>query len=186
MGLLSGRLASLCTELGMRCVILTSNRSFCGTQDRIRGFEDFLAAHDPSAAVLETCEVPLDSERIGYESIYAAAAAQMRRHPDMNAFYVTNGLTQWAAAAVEDAGAQGAIQVFGYERTAWTEALLRAGVIGASVCQDPARQWYQAVMRMHEHLTGARPVMDPILPAECRILIQESLPFVRFDRTTGL
>lgn len=41
-------------------------------------------------------------------------------------------------------------------------------------------------MRMHEHLTGARPVTDPILPAECRILIQESLPFVRFDRTTGL
>lgn len=88
--------------------------------------------------MLETCEVPLDSERIGYESIYAAAA-QMRRHPDMNAFYVTKGLTQWAAA-VEDAGAQGAIQVFGYERTARTEALLRAGVIGTSVCQDPARQ----------------------------------------------
>ena len=49
-----------------------------------------------------TFEIPIQSERIGYQSICAIAAEQMEEHPERNAFCVTNGLTQWAAAAVKN------------------------------------------------------------------------------------
>lgn len=186
MGRLAGQLALLGAGSGMRCVILTSNGGFCGTQDRIRGFQDYLAGRDPSARILEVCECALDSGRIGYQSIYALAEAQMAKHPDMNAFYVTNGLTQWAAAAVKNHRMGGKIQVFGYERTEMTPTFLKEGIIGAALCQEPARQWYRAVMRMREYLAGAPLPQCAVFRADCRILLEESLPFQGLDELSDL
>ncbi len=186
MGLLAGRLAYLYSGKAMKCVVLASNQNFCGTQERIRGFEEFLAKHDPAAEILEVCEISLDSERIGYQSIYEIAEAQMKKHPDMDVFYVTNGLTQWAAAAVKNNKKQGEILVFGFERTEMTYSFIHEGIIGATICQGPAQQWYNATMIMNSYLAGEREITDPIFNAECKILIEESLPFVRLDGISNL
>lgn len=186
MGLLAGRLASLYAGPGMRCVVLAANRNMYGTQDRICGFEDFIARNDPSSTILDICDIALDSERIGYQSIYDMAEAQMKKHPDMNVFYVTNGLTQWAAAAVKNNKKQGQIQVFGYERTEMTNTFIREGIIGATICQGPNQQWYNATMIMNSYLAGEREITDPIFNAECKILIEESLPFVRLDGISSM
>ena len=101
-------------------------------------------------------------------------------------FYVTNGLTQWAAAAVKNHKKQGAIRVFGFERTEMTYTFIREGIIGATICQGPAQQWYNAINIMNEYLAGERTIDTPIFNAECRILIEESLPFVRFDSISDM
>ena len=181
MGLLAGRLSYLYSGKGMKCVVLASNQNFCGTQERIQGFEDFLDKHDPSAEILEVCDISLDSENIGYQSIYETAEAQMKVHPDMNVFYVTNGLTQWAAAAVKNHKKQGQILVFGFEHTDMTCSFIHEGIIGATICQGPAQQWYNATMIMSSFLAGERKIADPIFNAECKILIEETLPLVRLD-----
>ena len=181
MGLLAGRLSLLYSGKGKKYVVLASNQTFCGTQERIRGFRNFFAKHDPSSEILEICDVSLDSERIGYQSIYEIAEEQMQKHSDINAFYVTNGLTQWAAAAVKNNKRQGDILVFGFERTEMTYSFIREGIIGATICQGPAQQWYNAVMIMNAYLAGEREISNPIFNAECKILIEESLPFVRLD-----
>lgn len=181
MGTLAGRLALLYSGPGLQCVILAANFQFGGTQDRIRSFRDFLARHDPTARILSICEIPIQSERIAYQSIYEIAQQQMELHPGMNAFYVTNGLTQWAAAAVKNNKRQGEIQVFGFEHTEMTDTFLREGVIRATICQGPARQWYNAVYFMNEYLAGERIIENPVFPAECRILIEETIPFVHTD-----
>lgn len=54
-----------------------------------------------------TFEIPIQSERIGYQSICEIAAQQMEEHPERNAFCVTSGLTQWVAAAVKNHKKQG-------------------------------------------------------------------------------
>ena len=186
MGLLAGRLAHLYSGKGMKCVVLASNQSFCGTQGRLCGFQDFLAKHDPTSEILEVCEISLDSERIGYQSIYEIAEAQMEKHPDMDVFYVTNGLTQWAAAAVKNHKKQGQILVFGFERTEMTYSFIHEGIIGATICQAPTQQWYNATMIMSSYLAGEREITNPIFNAECKILIEESLPFVRLDEISNL
>lgn len=181
MGTLAGRLATLYTGPGMQCVILAANCQFWGTQDRIASFRDFLAQHDPAARILDTCEIPIQSERIAYQSIYEIAQQQMELHPQMNAFYVTNGLTQWAAAAVKNNKKQGSIQVFGYEHTEMTDTFLREQVISATICQCPARQWYNAIQIMNEVLAGERTIDSPVFNTECHILIEETLPFMQAD-----
>ena len=186
MGLLAGRLTSLYIGPGIRCVILAANRNMFGTQDRICGFEEFLAKHDPSSTVLDICDISLDSERIGYQNIYDMAEEQMKKHPDMNAFFVTNGLTQWAAAAVKNNKKQGKIQVFGFERTEMTATFIHEGIISATICQGPTQQWYNAIQIMNSYLAGEREITDPVFNAECKILIEESLPFVRLDGISNL
>ncbi len=186
MGLLAGRLAFLYNGPGMRCVVLAANQKFCGTQERIRGFAEFVEKNDPAGRMLEVCEIPIETERMGYQSIYEIAERQMKAHPDMNMFYVTNGLTQWAAAAVKNHKKQGAIRVFGFERTEMTYTFIREGIIGATICQGPAQQWYNAINIMNEYLAGERTIDTPIFNAECRILIEESLPFVRFDSISDM
>ena len=120
MGLLAGRLATLYAGQGFRGVILAANQQFLGTQQRIEGFRSLLAKHNPSAVILETCDIPMESEKAAYQNIYETAVTQLLRHPDMNVLYVTNGLTQWAAAAVKSSKLQGKVQVFGYECTEMT------------------------------------------------------------------
>lgn len=181
MGTLAGRLATLYSGPGVKCVILAANCQFWGTQDRIRSFREFLSRHDPDAEVLDVCEIPIESERIAYQSIYEIAEQQMALHPEMNAFYVTNGLTQWAAAAVKNNKKQGSIRVFGYEHTEMTDTFMKEGIIAATICQGPARQWYNAIYIMNEVLAGERTIDSPVFNAECRILIEETIPFVRAD-----
>lgn len=181
MGLLAGRLALLYNGPGIRCGVLAANQRFCGTRERIRGFSDFLKKNDPNGRILELCEIPLETERMGYQKIYEIAEQQMEQHPDMNLLYVTNGLTQWAAAAVKNHKKQGAIRVLGFERTEMTCTFIQEGIICATICQGPAQQWYNAVNIMNEYLAGERTIDNPVFNAECRILIEESLPFVRID-----
>ena len=52
--------------------------------------------------------------------------------------------------------------------------------------QGPAQQWYNAINLMNEYLAGERTMDEPIFTAECRILIEESLPFVRFDSISDM
>jgi LacI family transcriptional regulator len=178
MGLLAGRLATLYAGQGFRGVILAANQQFLGTQQRIEGFRSLLAKHNPSAVILETCDIPMESEKIAYQNIYETAVNQLLRHPDMNVFYVTNGLTQWAAAAVKSSKRQGKVQVFGYECTEMTHDFIHEGIIGATIYQRPAQQWYNALMLMYEYLIGDRIFEETIFRAECSIMIEESLPFV--------
>lgn len=180
MGLLAGRLGLLYNGPGIRCGILAANKRFCGTQQRIQGFSDFLKKNDPGGRILDTCEIPLENERMGYLKIYEIAEQQMDQHADINLLYVTNGLTQWAAAAVKNHKKQGAVRVLGFERTEMTCSYIQEGIICATVCQGPAQQWYNAVNIMSEYLVGDRTIDSPIFSAECRILIEESLPFVQF------
>ncbi len=186
MGLLAGRLALLYNGPGIQCGVLAANQRFYGTQERIRGFSDFLRENDPGGRILSLCEIPLENERMGYQKIYEITEQQMEQHPNLNLLYVTNGLTQWAAAAVKSHKKQGAIRVLGFERTEMTCSFIQEGIICATVCQGPGQQWYSAVNIMNEYLAGDRAIDNPVFNAECRILIKESLPFVKFNSISDM
>ncbi|MBQ6373359.1 MAG: LacI family DNA-binding transcriptional regulator [Clostridia bacterium] len=179
MGKVLGRLASLYCGEAIRCVIFAPNYIFQGTQSRIRGFCDFLKAETPEAQILEIAQMPLENEMAGYQTIFDETRQQIQAHGDLNLVYVTNGLTQWAAAAVKTCRMQGRIDVFGFERTEMTQQYMDEDIIRATVCQRPFQQMYTAVTYMYEHLLGQRTFETPIIPAECRILIKESMALMR-------
>lgn len=176
MGAMAGRLASLYAGNDLKVSILAPNRHFYGTQSRIKGFTEFLSEHCPNGQILEICDVPLDSEETGYQNIAAYVKEQLSHHPELTALYVTNGLTQWAAQALEESCHH--IPLVGFERTERTDQYLQNGFITAVICQEPARQWYTAIHLMYDHLSDGTAISQPILQAECRVLIKESLPLM--------
>ena len=185
MGRLSGRLVSLYIRNPIQCIILAANRQFKGTIDRITGFNEFLKQNNPDFTLIDICEVPLVSEEIGYKSMYEITEQQLEKHPEVNVFYVTNGLTQWAAAAVKNHKRKGSVLVFGYERTRMTCNFINDGIIGATICQGPAQEWYNAISIMYYYLIGSTPAPDPsVINSECRILMKESIPLVNLDNFT--
>jgi len=186
MGLLLGRLTHLYAGPGFKSIILAANPQFLGTRRRVEGFCSNVKRLNPTASVLEICDIPMRSEKAAYDYIFDITVRKIRQYPDMNVIYVTNGLTQWAAAAVKSCRKCGKIQVFGYECTEMTYPFIQQGLIGATINQRPAQQWYNAISIMYEYLTGDRKIKNPIFPAECSIIIEESIPFVKPNEILNL
>ena len=173
-----------------KMMLTPAGRDLADTLAHVKVLEDQmllrLRENDPGGRILSVCEIPLENERMGYQKIYEITEQQMEQHPNLNLLYVTNGLTQWAAAAVKSHKKQGAIRVLGFERTEMTCSFIQEGIICATVCQGPGQQWYSAVNIMNEYLAGDRAIDNPVFNAECRILIKESLPFVKFNSISDM
>ncbi len=180
-GRLAGRLMSLYTPAPIRCSVLAANMEMNSTRKRMEGFQDFLDHETTDSSILEVCNIPIDSEKIAYESIYNIAEQQIKAHPDLNAFFVTNGLTQWAAAAVNANQAWHKIRVFGYECTEMTQTYMQKGIIGATIYQMPARQYIRALQLMNQYLNGQLKEKSRLYPADCVVMIKESLPLLNLE-----
>lgn len=145
-----------------------------------------MAAHDPSAKLLEVCDIPMQNETLSYQNTYSIAQDQLQAHPEVDVLYLTNGLTQWAAAAVKSSHPQKKVLVFGYECTEMTPTFIHEGIIGATIYQRPAQQWYNAVYMMYEYLIGDRTINNPIFHSECSIIMEESLPLITIGGLNAL
>ena len=177
-GGLAARLVQLYTKDAANVVILSPNATFNGTQQRISGFLSKVKQEGLNVNLLRTCAVLGDTEAVSYENIHKLTLDCIKNHSGLNALYVTNGLTEWVAAAVEEAGKGGAIQVFGHEYTSRVPYYIQNGIIPATIYQRPAQEWYTAITVLYELLVGDREITNPLFHTECSILMKETLPFV--------
>lgn len=180
LGRLAAKLVSLYVPHNCHVAILSPNASFTGTQQRISGFLSKVNQDELDVHIQRILPVASDdSEDIVYHNIYQSALECIKSHSGLNAIYVTNGLIEQVAAAVEDAGKKGEILLFGHEYTANMHRYIKEGIIAASLYQKPASEWFQAISMLHEFLIGERVITHPVYSTECSIIMKETLPFIK-------
>ena len=178
MGQTLARLAMLYRPDPLNVAVIAPNMHLEGTVRRLSGFQDMLKEENRADALLEVCPIEGYTEKQSYDNIYEKTLSLISTYPQLNAIYVTNGLTQWAASALQKAKKQKEISVFGHEYTSMTEDFVLSGAITATVYQKPAQEWYRALTILSEYLMNERKAPSGNIFTECSVIIKETLPLM--------
>ncbi len=104
-------------------------------QDRIKGFTEALTAIVPGAVIVD------DQQAIEVDTAAETATNMLTAHPDINGFYCEAGnMIQGAAVAIQQAGLDGKVVVFGHDISPATAKLVINGsivkYINAMIAED--------------------------------------------------
>ncbi len=178
LGNLAARLISL--FCGERCslVVLAPNYKFNGTQRRIAGVLSKISQELTSLNLLRVIPVSGVTDQDICKNVHDNAVSAMGAFPSLDAIYVSNGFFEHAARAVRDTRPNGSVKVFGHEYSPALPELIGQGIVGATIYQRPAEEWYQAIILLHELLMDKRRIEPKEVRMECSILMKETLPSV--------
>ena len=153
-----------------------------GMRVRVAGFTEKIKQDCPGIEIADVSTIAGISERDYYINAYAKALEVINRTPGLKAIYISNGLTEWIAKAVEDTGNKGRIVVIGHEYTSGVEHFLKNGIIGATIYQNPSQQFYLACKLLYGLLAGENHLPDgKNIVTNCSIIMDETYPFSRYS-----
>jgi ABC-type sugar transport system substrate-binding protein len=147
---------------------------------RAQGFKDKMSQDCPGIDVADIWYINGECEQEYYSDTYAKTMKAIQEIPDLRAIYVSNGLTEWVAKAVEDTGNKGKIVVIGHEYTSGVKRFLENGIIGATIYQNPTQQFHMGIKLLYEIMTGNHSPDGRNLVTNCNIIMNETVPFSRF------
>lgn len=180
LGMLAAKLVSLYNKAQGNVIILSPNFAFSSTQQRISGFMSKVKQDKLNVNILRIAPVPGDKEQEYYTNIRSVVLDCIAKNSSLNTIYVSNGLTEWAAAAVEEAGRAEDIKVIGHEFTSGVKRFLESGLVGATIYQNPAQQWFTAIRRMYDYIIGDTAANNNGYITSCSIIMKETLPLSTF------
>ena len=175
MGVLIAKCIRLYCGEEARVTILAPNYELESTHKRIQGFVSKLSNEYPKMEIVRVLPIisnnfPEANKRIEEETEKILSTAS-----DLSAVYITNGFIKPIADVIRRQGSS--IKLFGHEYVTGIKQYLEDGSITATVCQEPFKQWYQAVMSMANYLlSGTKPTH--IINADCSLLIRETVPLL--------
>lgn len=149
-------------------VIIIDHPSVSSVQDRVRGFEEAIAAHPGIEIVGKPSS---DGERVKAQAVMEDA---LTRHPDLRGvFGINDDSALGALRAVEAAGRKG-IVIIGYDATPEAQAAIQRGsALMADVIQYPKRIGAMTIDAVVKHLDGGQ--VAKITPVDVGIVDAESL-----------
>lgn len=187
LGRLMAKLVQLYLPAGCDLSILAPNMSFSGTQQRISGFLSKINQNSLNIHVQRVFPIEADSTEASIQkNVHDAVKACLKDYSDLNALYITNGLIEYAAEALEKICPAGKVLLFGHEHSKNLERYIKAGTVAASIYQKPAQEWYQAINMLYEYLIHSRSALKPVYYSECSIIIKETLPFIKVGELDSL
>lgn len=179
-----GRLAAKLTALFIKSegdiAVLCPFYTTSGMHVRVNGYVEKIKEDYPAIRIADTRFIKGASEKDYYINAYAQTLEAIRNNPVLRAVYVSNGLTEWVARAVEDSGKAGQIIAIGHEYTSGVKHFLETGAIGATVYQNPSQQFYLAIKLIYEIITGSHLSDGDNIVTNCNIFMDESVPLSRF------
>lgn len=181
-GRLAAKLVSLYINSEGKIALLKPLYTTEGMRVRVEGFTEKINQDYPGIQIAETSAITGIGERDYYINAYAKALEVIKQIPGLKAIYISNGLTEWIAKAVEDTGNKGKIVVIGHEYTSGVEHFLKNGIIGATIYQNPSQQFYLACKLLYgllagdSHLPGGKNIVT-----NCSIIMDETFPFSRYS-----
>lgn len=176
-GSLAARLTWLYCQGHGNVVILAPNHPLIETQNRISGFVSKINQEKMDLQIMRVVPVPGKTEDVMYRKIYDCTLDCIRENPNIDAFYVTNGLTEWCAKAVTDSAMGRKCKIIGHEVTSGTFDYLQNDIIQATIYQRPAQQVMNAIDLMYRHLSEDTEITESRIVSECSIIIKENLEF---------
>lgn len=176
-GALAARLTDLYCRGKGNIVILSPNHSMIETQNRISGFVSRINQDKLNLTIQRIVPVPGKTELVMYDEIKKSTEECIRQFSNIDAFYVTNGLTEWCADVVAQNHCEGKIKIIGHEVTQKTCNYLQNDIVHALIYQRPALQIYNAINLMFDYLIGNIGEIESCIVSECSIIIKENLGF---------
>lgn len=134
-GRTAGLLAARLVRGPGRAIVISTSIGFRAHRQRIDGFHDAVALHNPDLSVISGITTGDDQERA-----YHQVAAFLREGPEVVAVYNTGGGNRGAAMAIRDSGRRGKTLFLGHELTEETQRLLRDGEMTVTIDQAPELQ----------------------------------------------
>jgi ABC-type sugar transport system substrate-binding protein len=144
-------------------------------QQRIAGFVCKVKFDFPEMNILRTLPIPSGTKQELFDNIYNCTAELLRSYPSANSLYIPCGLFDYAAAAVKDTGRSGEVTVIGHEYTASLHDYLKNKIVGATIYQHPAQQWYAAINKLYNILASSQKIEYKDYVVECSILMEETI-----------
>jgi methyl-accepting chemotaxis protein len=140
--------------------VVTTFFAVSGPELRRKGFLSALRENSPGVQVVTSLEGTESAEQA-----YERTRALLQRHPHLQGLYVTQGATPHdVARAVVDAGRAGQIKIVTHDLVDETMRDIQAGIITATLSQDPFAQGYETVMHLFNHVAaGWRPAAPRLL-----------------------
>ena len=171
-GCTAAGLMNLITGGQAKTGIITGSPSILCHSERIKGFMDTLNLRYPGIQVLDT-KANLDDE---FKS-YKATLDLLTSHPQMDALFFTAAGVYGGCRAVIDARAENparTVKIISFDAVEKTKAMVKSGLIAATICQQPFKQGSRPIKLMFDYLsTGVEP--EPIQYTETIIKIMENL-----------
>lgn len=179
-GRLAAKLVALYIKSSGKIAVFRPYYTTDGIHVRVEGFLEKVRQDYPEIHIAEALTIKGAEERDYYLDAYAKTLDVIKDNPDLKAIYIANGLTEWVAKAVEDSGKTGQIIVIGHEYTSGVKHFLESGIIGATIYQNPAQQFYLACKLLYEIIIGNHLPDGRNIVTNCDIIMDETVPFSHF------
>jgi ABC-type sugar transport system substrate-binding protein len=137
---------------------------------RRTGFVDVIQAEFPNIEIVGEVE-NTDQGDIAFTQAQDFMAA----NPDLKGIYVTAGGPFGAAAAVEDAGKTGQVQVVSFDFVDETMEYVQKGVIYATIGQNPFAQGHDPAVRLFNYLVAGDVPPCARLVTEAAIVTKDNI-----------
>ncbi len=150
--------------------VVTGVNTLLGHVQRLEGFEHHLREICPDIRTVDHVSAMDDMEHS-----YRMTLEMLRRHPEIDALFVTASGTFGACRAVIELGCEKTMRVVAFDSVPSTVEMMRRGLVRGVVCQQPFMQGYQAVRAAFDVLlTGTSKQGEQII-MENQIKILENL-----------
>ncbi|MFT3982401.1 MAG: LacI family DNA-binding transcriptional regulator [Lachnospiraceae bacterium] len=156
-GRTAANLMELFTNGICRIGIITGFFNAKSHSDRVDGFKGYIQ-DIPGMRIIDIAENQDDE----LESYYVTKT-MLERHPEIDAMFLVAGGVQGAGKAIRDLPAQRRPRVISFDDVLPTRALVRDGIILATICQQPVRQGELSLEVLFNYL------VDDLMPANNRI-----------------
>lgn len=155
---------------GGKLGILTGSVKILGHSQRIAGFRAVLRESYPQLTVADVAETN-DDDIVAFE----VTRKMLLIHPELSGLFVVAAGTYGVCRAVLSLGMEKKLVIVSVDNIPSTEEMLRAGVIKATICQQPFTQGYQAVKHAWQCLISGQPPESDSYITKSEIKIAQNL-----------
>jgi len=150
-GQTAGAMMGLFSKGTGNALIITGSHSIYGHSRRVMGFADVINDEYPALTIVNTIE-DKDNDELSYKLVKEAINADK----SLNCFYfAAAGVDGGVKAIMEDARCDDFVIITNDTSQKRIE-LLKAGVIDATICQQPYEQGYMCIKELFSHIMSKR------------------------------
>ncbi|MFZ2538022.1 MAG: LacI family DNA-binding transcriptional regulator [Oscillospiraceae bacterium] len=133
----------------VRVCIVTGSHKILGHVQRIKGFKEVIAKSYPNISVLDVVE-NIDDDFLSYE-----VTKKLLNEKSPNALYFCAGGIDGGIKAVIEQNCTN-IKIITVDDTENIKEYIKADIINATICQQPIRQGYEAVLSQYNYFVNGK------------------------------
>lgn len=141
-------LMHLMTQDKVRVGIVTGSPDILCHTERVAGFINSLKRYKSDMEIVDIIENHDDE----FES-YEKTTKLLTQHPEINALFFAAGGVNGGCRSISLLGREGQIRVIAFDKVPTTKALVKKGVIAATICQQPRIQGSKPLTLLFAYLT---------------------------------